>query len=288
MIKKPRRNLLNSPYSTNYLWIQHQKNLRRNVVDPVFKLRIKKTRQFVDSSVKNKKNRFQLSQTFLNLTRLPHVTRKSTIKLNTLLLLNLLTNLPSDLIYLVNLRSATYVTLSRKIYYVHNLQHSHIQNPLFNNIITKTYKTNYTYNFIQSSKGVSDQGHPITKTNYRDKLSLLKTFNGYVRTNTHIGNQIFYNHSSLLFNYFYKTKFGISVTSLPKLFNKWHESYLLLFNLFFFNIEILAFGSAFFKKEILSINWKTFHQFQFMWRYTKPLLMFSPNRIFNYGDMVFQ
>jgi len=63
--------------------------------------------------------------------------------------------------------------------------------------------------------------------------------------------------------------------------------YYLFFNLFFYKIDILAFGSSFFKTELLALNWQSMNKFKFMWRYTRPILTLKSNKITIYGDFIF-
>jgi len=60
-----------------------------------------------------------------------------------------------------------------------------------------------------------------------------------------------------------------------------------MFNLFFYKIDTLTFGTSFFKQELLSLNWQSMKKFKFMWRYTRPFLSFRSNKITTYGDFVF-
>jgi hypothetical protein len=63
--------------------------------------------------------------------------------------------------------------------------------------------------------------------------------------------------------------------------------YYFLFNLFYFDTELMVFGTSFFKKELLSFNWKVTNSLKFIWRYTLPFLYLRSNKITDYGYYVF-
>ena len=120
------------------------------------------------------------------------------------------------------------------------------------------------------------------------KKSLLHLFTSFVRVNMASQNELTIPHHTFRTSYLTHSKGGLTVITLPKLFQRWKSCYFLLHNLYYHNVKVLTFSPSFFKKEVLALNW-TFHkQFQFMWRYTRPFLVHKPNKITNHGDFVFR
>jgi hypothetical protein len=81
---------------------------------------------------------------------------------------------------------------------------------------------------------------------------------------------------------------GIELPSVRKLFETWTRSYLLLFNLFFYRLDVLVFGTPDFRYEIFSINWDTLSILSNFFKYERLFLFIAPSRINPYGDKTFK
>ena len=75
--------------------------------------------------------------------------------------------------------------------------------------------------------------------------------------------------------------------SLSKVFVKWKQFYLLMFNLYFYRVNSLLFGTTFFRREILSLNWNLNSGLRNFWKYVNPFLTFRSTKIFNHGWVLF-
>ena len=73
-----------------------------------------------------------------------------------------------------------------------------------------------------------------------------------------------------------------------KLFRRWQDFYHLLFNLFFYEIDMLYFGNHLLKKQILSLNWLASNRIQHLWSYAQPYLYQRPNALDSEAGWVFQ
>jgi hypothetical protein len=105
-------------------------------------------------------------------------------------------------------------------------------------------------------------------------------------------NTVFYTfrykvHASFAFFFLRHVAGGTSVVSIRKLFIRWKDAYLLLFNLFYYKIDLLVFGTSVFKDELLGLNWDVFSRLKISWRYTRPFLFHRPNKIDRLGDWLF-
>ncbi len=101
-------------------------------------------------------------------------------------------------------------------------------------------------------------------------ISLLFLFNSYVlEASTKL-------HSS------YKLLFGRRISATLWINNNrfvhtWFNSFSFIYNVFYFNLSPLIFGSHAFKKEILAFNWKFFHSDLILWKFSFSFFIFKTN-----------
>lgn len=161
-------------------------------------------------------------------------------------------------------------------------------NPFYNNFLIRDFKLSGQASPFDYSGSQKMINKPITNLPARLKKPLIQLFRVFVRVNMFSQSEITAPHHTFRSFYLSNAKGGLIILSIPKLFHKWKSFYFLLFNLYYHNVDILTFSPAFFKKEVLSLNWVAHKSFQFMWRYTRPFLIFKPNKITNHGDFVFR
>jgi energy-converting hydrogenase Eha subunit C len=162
------------------------------------------------------------------------------------------------------------------------------KNPFYNNFLTQDFKSigNKTVLDYNSPNGLTSK--PFTKLPTKLQKPLIHLFRVFVRVNMSSQSELTAPHHSFRTFYLSNMAGGLTIISIPKLFQKWKSSYFLLFNLYYHGVDMLTFSPAFFKREVLSLNWAFHKNFQFMWRYTRPFLVFKPNKITNHGDFVFR
>lgn len=85
--------------------------------------------------------------------------------------------------------------------------------------------------------------------------SLKYTLNLFFMINQTSAFQKYKPHAQFRLFYLYAQRDKQFIFSAPKFFKKWQNLYSLLYNIFYFNHLPLVFGSKFFKKETLSLNW---------------------------------
>jgi hypothetical protein len=134
------------------------------------------------------------------------------------------------------------------------------------NLFVKNFK-----NFYKSSKP-------------QESLSTFKLYMQVNYTSNFLSNK---THSSFKSNFFSFNKKGLLVINISKIFQKWKVLYNLLFNIYFYKIKILTFGTSFFKKEVQSLNWDTSKKMKFMWRYTNIFFFFTQNKLEVIGGILF-
>jgi len=73
-------------------------------------------------------------------------------------------------------------------------------------------------------------------------------------------------------------KRSLLVLNSSKLLKRWEDSQGLIFNIYYYNITPLLFGSFDFKNEILAVNWNYLKIDINFWRYSYPFFIFKTNK----------
>jgi hypothetical protein len=127
----------------------------------------------------------------------------------------------------------------------------------------------------------------VEVSKYSD-IKLLPMFKTFTISNLSTGSKIFVPHASFRSFYINYSKGGSSIINIKKFFQKWKLTYHLLFNLFFYRINLLTFTPSFFRNEALALNWVEHTQMNLIWRYVRPFLASKPNKINDYGEFIFR
>jgi len=160
-------------------------------------------------------------------------------------------------------------------------------NPVYTDFLSEEFKTHFKQpRLIRSSTLYAPKG-PVLPLRIDESHKLLTSFKSYIRVNSNSLNTLTIPHFTFKHFYLGYRRGGTSVLNVSKFFTRWKDVYYLMFNLFFYKIDALTFGTSFFKRELLSLNWQAMKKFKFMWRYTRPFLSFRSNKITTYGDFVF-
>jgi hypothetical protein len=115
-------------------------------------------------------------------------------------------------------------------------------------------------------------------------ISVLRVF---LNTNTFTNTTLLRMHHSWV-SYYFGVGFGYGcVICIRKFFMRWKKTYYLIFNLFYYRIHLLVFGTSFFKKELLALNWSVNVKLLHIWRYVAPFFYFKPSRIFDDANYIF-
>lgn len=115
-------------------------------------------------------------------------------------------------------------------------------------------------------------------------ISILRVF---LNTNVFTNTTLLRMHPSWV-SYYFSVSFGDGcVICIRKFFTRWKKTYYLMFNLFFYRINLLVFGTSFFKKELLALNWSVNTKLLNIWRYVSPFFYFKPSRIFDDANYIF-
>lgn len=162
-----------------------------------------------------------------------------------------------------------------------------LKNPLYTNFLVSEFKSHYKRHTSVRHAEVHSNMQPVVDLQLPTKIKLLKSFKSFLRVNNSSNSTITIPHFSFKYFFLGYKRGGLAVLNIRKFFTRWKDTYYLMFNLFFYQIDTLTFGTSFFKSEILSLNWQSMNKFKFMWRYTRPFLALRPNKITTYGDFVF-
>ena len=205
-------------------------------------------------------------------------------KLNCLWILfsiKLLNNLWVDLNFF--LRSNTYNTSIYKLLTIFSKNKYTFYNKPLNIKFKSLYQlklTNASYvNNTNRSKLLFRKPDTHTKM-----VSILRVF---LNTNAFTNTTLLRMHHTWV-SYYFSVSFGDGcVISIRKFFIRWKKTYYLIFNLFYYRINLLVFGTSFFKKELLALNWSLNTKLLNIWRYASPFFYFKPSRIFDDANYIF-
>lgn len=127
-------------------------------------------------------------------------------------------------------------------------------NPEYTNFLNNEFKSNFKNHRIVRSGQRINQLKPLVTTNYVSEIKLIRSFKSFLRLNGDSFSTLTIPHFSFKVFYLDYSRGGLSTLNLTRLFGRWKDVYYLVFNLFFYKIDLLTFGSSFFKNELLSMN----------------------------------
>lgn len=156
-------------------------------------------------------------------------------------------------------------------------------------IFTKNFKTLRRIDPLLTPLNQSLYNNMVSDfDNSVDKINHLGLFKSFLKVNSSLGASGFIPHASQrsIFIKYYKK--GVAISSIPRLYASWTNAYNLMFNIFFYKIEILTFGNPFFKNEVLALNWSSKELLGTFWRFIKPFLIYQSVKINDYGDFTFR
>ncbi len=114
-----------------------------------------------------------------------------------------------------------------------------------------------------------------------------KLFSLYFLFNYSLFNNNFKPHANIKMFSTYNYSNKLLIFDSSKFLIRWKEAYDLLFNIFFYNFTPLIFGTNFFKKEILALNWN-YNNFDInMWKFYFPFFIFKLNNYNKKTDFFF-
>lgn len=159
-------------------------------------------------------------------------------------------------------------------------------NPQYTNHLQTYFKLNYkvlkSYKYDKYTYTYKPQVSSNTSS-----LMFLTQFKTFMQVNITANSSLTIPHFSFRHFYIGYRKGGLVTLNIPKLFAKWKNAYYLLFNLSYYQLESLLFGTSFFKTELLALNWNAFNSLKFLWRYSRPFLFYKPSKITDYGDLIY-
>ena len=85
-------------------------------------------------------------------------------------------------------------------------------------------------------------------------------------------------HPSFNIFYFFNKNLNFGCFNVKKIFSLWNNIITFITNIFFYNINCLAFGTSYFRYEILALNWSLIKFNQLLWKYTQAFTFFLSNK----------
>ena len=162
------------------------------------------------------------------------------------------------------------------------------QNPFFSSFLENEFKFSGVKSSIFDIRASRHNTKPSIPYTYHAEKNMLALFKVFTKVNVVSSNALTVPHASFRLYFIRNKRGGAAIMSLPKLFNRWKSAYYLIYNLYYYRIDILTFAPSFFKNEVLSLNWQDLHRFKYVWRYTRPFLTLKPNKITNHAEFVFR
>lgn len=86
-------------------------------------------------------------------------------------------------------------------------------------------------------------------------------------------------NNSFFFSYISFSSANVSVNNITKFFQYYKNFLNFISNVFYYKLPFLSFSNSAFKREILALNWSYLSKFNYIWRYTKSFMFFTPNKI---------
>ena len=103
-------------------------------------------------------------------------------------------------------------------------------------------------------------------------------FKSFMHLNTLLPTPKIEPHASFNSFYIYNKASNVGFFNVKKVLHVWHNIIIFMTNLFFYNLKHVAFGSSYFKKEIVALNWHGFSFTRTSWRYTHAFMYFFKNK----------
>jgi len=147
---------------------------------------------------------------------------------------------------------------------------------------------NQTFKVLHKSSVIA----PVTLTKSSNTLVRLhpKTFQLFkVFLNTCISpiKSAFKVHPSSKLFFMGYTRLSTTVFNISKLFSRWQDFYSVVYNIFFYNVPILTFGTALFESELLALNWVLSTQLKRHWKFVRPYIFTKENKINSNYNTIF-
>ena len=110
-----------------------------------------------------------------------------------------------------------------------------------------------------------------------DNLLNKRLFMSFLYLNTWLPTPRVTVHPSFNVFYFFNKNLNLGCFNIKRLFSLWNNIIIFVTNIFFYNINCLAFGTSYFKYEILSLNWSLIKFNKLLWKYTEAFTFFLSN-----------
>ena len=175
-------------------------------------------------------------------------------------------------------------------YFIENLKlfSNSLPNRINPRTLEKEFASSFMFNHTSKTKIFKFNNVPkFFNISMSENLFVLKSFKTYMKINIYGANN-FKVHGSFFTHYLTFMSSNTSVISVKKFFNFYKNIFFFITNIFYYQIPLLSFGSSSFKKELLSLNWSYLSNFNFVWRYTRPFLCLTSNKIRDNLDLVFK
>lgn len=149
-----------------------------------------------------------------------------------------------------------------------------------------TIKTAPTASLLHKSQSL--KVFPLTKkTSIRFENQPVKLFQLFVAVAVRPIKNSYKIHPSSKSFFLSYTRSGSAIFSVSRLYSRWQDFYHLLFNIFFYKLPLITFGTRLFQNELLALNFNLKKKLSTHWMLIKPYLFTKGNQINNYNSNIF-
>jgi len=153
-----------------------------------------------------------------------------------------------------------------------------------------TYSKSDFFNFLFLKKNPTQFNNKLIAKRLGKPNSsriLLKLFNLFFLFNYTLFDDKSKPHGNYKLFYIKDFSNKIVILDTPIFLARWKDAYSLLFNTFWYEINMATLGSPVFKDEILAINWSLNYFNIDLWRYHSPFFIFKTNNYSKLTDFFF-
>lgn len=162
------------------------------------------------------------------------------------------------------------------------LKNLHLITSFWKNLTEFCNKPSKSVFFKKNSKIIN----PKVLVSYRASKNTFKLFKVFLTSSSSKPNTSLAKSYIIKFNYIYPSS-STSFISLQRLFTIWKNYYTLMYNIFYYKVNIITFVNSFFIREVAALNWFMNKQLKNIWRYIQPFFFFKSGQIFNLSNFFF-
>jgi len=122
----------------------------------------------------------------------------------------------------------------------------------------------------------------------KNKVLISKIFKTYLNISFYAYTSNTKIHPSFIHMYLLNSTKGSNLVNINKFFSVWLNVCTYIYNIYFYNLNPILFGTSFFKKEVYSLNWFSLPKLKTNWKYSKLFLFLVPTSKSGINSIVYK